>query len=287
MGREDYQERQDARRERLERAAERRRQEAEDCHRRSDQLVAPIPLGQPILVGHHSEKGHRRTLERAQNLMFKMVDKNRQAEALEAKAAAVGRGGISSDDPEAIEKLRAKLERRRKYHHEMKTTNAAYRKAGKPQPDDTTGWERFLLIACAELEKPREELAEPFEKMRVTWSPYSWEQQPFPAYLLSNNNANMKRIEKRIKALEADADAEEIIKEGDGWRIEERPDLNRVLVYIDYRLTRESFKRVRSWYGFRWMRSEGCFSRHLNESGRHAAQTVVQELHSGTLERET
>jgi hypothetical protein len=59
------------RRERLERKIERRQKWSAKAAQRSTQafnhahnLVANIPLGQPILRGHHSEKAHRRVLER-------------------------------------------------------------------------------------------------------------------------------------------------------------------------------------------------------------------------------
>ena len=38
------------------------------------QLVAAIPMGQPVLVGHHSENRHRRALERSDNNMRKACE---------------------------------------------------------------------------------------------------------------------------------------------------------------------------------------------------------------------
>jgi len=56
-----------------------------------------IPLGQPILVGHHSERRHRRDIERIDNAMRRSVD--------EAK-----RSDYHADRAEAAEKFQARRE---------------------------------------------------------------------------------------------------------------------------------------------------------------------------------
>lgn len=52
----DYYERQEARRERYELRAERARQESDAAARQAEKIASIIPMGQPILVGHHSEE---------------------------------------------------------------------------------------------------------------------------------------------------------------------------------------------------------------------------------------
>lgn len=53
--------------------SERRAKEAQQQHNAVDRLVEHIPLGQPILIGHHSERAARRDAERIQNGMRKAV----------------------------------------------------------------------------------------------------------------------------------------------------------------------------------------------------------------------
>ena len=48
------------------------------------------------------------------------------------KAVTVGTGGISSDDPDALVKLKEKLESLKRSHALMKATNAAIRKGKTP-----------------------------------------------------------------------------------------------------------------------------------------------------------
>ncbi|MCC3151437.1 DUF3560 domain-containing protein, partial [Bifidobacterium bifidum] len=54
-----YERKQEARRERLEARAEKARTEAKATYDRAHTMAEAIPFGQPILVGHHSEKRDR------------------------------------------------------------------------------------------------------------------------------------------------------------------------------------------------------------------------------------
>ena len=42
----------------------------------SNSIVKCIPMGQPILVGHHSEKRHRRDLDKSWNALGKSVQES-------------------------------------------------------------------------------------------------------------------------------------------------------------------------------------------------------------------
>lgn len=66
--------------------AEKAREAAQAAYERSGSIVGQIPLGQPILVGHHSEKRHRRDIERSHRAMDKIVEEQRKAELLQSRA---------------------------------------------------------------------------------------------------------------------------------------------------------------------------------------------------------
>ena len=53
---------------------------AQAAYEASHRLVENIPFGQPILVGHHSEGRHRRTLDRSWSLMGKSVAETERSE---------------------------------------------------------------------------------------------------------------------------------------------------------------------------------------------------------------
>lgn len=68
------------------------------------------PFGQPIIVGHHSEGGHRSDLRRQHSKDRRAMGAHDEAEDLRRKAqAAASNRSIYGDDPEALTKLQAKL----------------------------------------------------------------------------------------------------------------------------------------------------------------------------------
>lgn len=71
----------------LERKAERfntfsihAKESAENHMNKSDQAVSGIPMGQPILIGHHSQRRHEKALERSHAHAFKALDEDKRAE---------------------------------------------------------------------------------------------------------------------------------------------------------------------------------------------------------------
>jgi len=79
--------------------AESRQAKAEAANKRVHGLLDPIPLGQPILVGHHSEKRHRRTLEKADAAMSRAVEHHKMAEHHAHKSEACARALEKQYDP--------------------------------------------------------------------------------------------------------------------------------------------------------------------------------------------
>lgn len=127
------------RRERLQNKIERRQEWATKAAQRSTEsfnkahdLVANIPMGQPILVGHHSERRHRRTLERSDSAMRNACELTAKAEMHEEKAANLGHildKAIFSDDSDAVEAIQARIEANEAEREKMKKINSLYRKA--------------------------------------------------------------------------------------------------------------------------------------------------------------
>ena len=133
IGREDYAERKEARIDRLESRAARAQAESAAAYNTARSIMNHIPPGQPILVGHHSEKRHRRDLDKIDRNMRKSVEADEKASYYAGRAeAAASSTAISSDDPEAMEKLQAKLEGLQADQAMMKAVNAYYRKHKGP-----------------------------------------------------------------------------------------------------------------------------------------------------------
>lgn len=112
------------------RRAERRREWAEKAEERSTQYfqrsedaVAGIVPGQPIIVGHHSEKRHRAALDRSWNAMGKSVAESEKAEAHNSKAEYWERKAedITLDMPESLEYFKEQLAKAEEYHAGVKS----------------------------------------------------------------------------------------------------------------------------------------------------------------------
>lgn len=129
----DYSDRIAAKRQRFEELAEKASDESMALHARARQMADGIPFGQPILVGHHSEGRDRRYRARISDTFGRAFAAQGKAEHYTQKAAAVGTGGISSDDPEAVEKLRAQLAEAGQVQERMKAANQAIRKHKTPE----------------------------------------------------------------------------------------------------------------------------------------------------------
>lgn len=233
--------------------------------------------GEPIKVGHHSEKRHRRLFERADNDMRAGSEALDKAKHHREKAATVGTGGVSQDDPDALAKVRGQLVEREARQTTWKRVNAWLRPLGLTIGDD------WGPAAYAKLyEHLSEEEAAAVVKSLADAVRFEPGRLPlkFPAYKLTNNNAQIKRLRQRVAKLEqlpdADADPERLATGPDGYA-ETRPDLGRVAVEFRGKPA-EEVRSLLKRHGFRWSSRQGAWLRHLNQAGRVAVQLVAREL---------
>jgi hypothetical protein len=216
IGRPDYAERVEARRDRLEGAAGHHAREAAAHFRRADlrEEASGIPFGQPILVGHHSEGRHRRAIERADTAMRRSIESQEAAQGAAYAAAHVGRGGISSDDPEALVKLRQQVAA---IDHEVtrgKAVNALLAKAAKAlklkgtvrklteagygKPEGQHERAQAILAKAGELGLTQSEAV----VLARSYASQNYHGLGLPAYHFTNLSANRRRYLQRIENLE-------------------------------------------------------------------------------------
>lgn len=126
-----YEANQQAKLERYKELSEKRRRESGAARETSDRISSMIPMGQPILVGHHSEKRHRRDLDRIQRGMEKSFELEDKAKHYEKKVENIlNPTSISSDDPDAASKLREKLQGLEEKRERFKEHNKKARRDG-------------------------------------------------------------------------------------------------------------------------------------------------------------
>lgn len=99
--------------------ADRKAGEAEHRYQAAREIGDNIPMGQPVLVGHHSERGHRRDLARMDGHMRASVEADREATTAADRAAAAERHMDARNNPRRvyrrIRKLEADLRRAQRY----------------------------------------------------------------------------------------------------------------------------------------------------------------------------
>ena len=191
------------RRERMERRRDRRLDWAVSRDRKAEsalggakRIADGIPLGQPILVGHHSEKHARKDAERIHNGMTKGFESMDMAAHHRARADGIDHQlatSIFTDDPDAPERLREKIAALEARRTRMKAIN---KEIGKG-----LGWEGRLAAAGVTLtEKEKTDLLNV-----AKFQPYYCKHGApvFPPYTFQNLGANIRRLKERLKTVDA------------------------------------------------------------------------------------
>ncbi len=182
------------RREKLEARLEKRETWAESRDRDSaagfaaaHRIADGIPMGQPILIGHHSEKHHRRDIARIDSGMRRGVESGKMADHHRSKAAGLAdqlADSIFSDDPDAVEALEAKAAAIEAKCDAWVAENKAFRKGPAAYA--------ALLGITEEQEAAR--------RARIMANP-PWDRRPYAAYAITNARANARRCRQRIEAI--------------------------------------------------------------------------------------
>lgn len=238
------------RRERLERKLEKRQDWAEGARAKSDQAFATahqraqaIPFGQPILVGHHSEKRDRRYREKIRAGMDRGVELHKKAEDHAAKARGLAIAlecSIFNDDPDALEKLREKIAGLEKMCEQSQAINKAWRKGGQAAVAAEFG--EVLAASAAKL-----------------MTQCRWLKSPMTT---TNDRAEIRRCRERIKLIEARRSREGQAFEAGGLLIARHESINWARVTFAERPDRAVLSALRD-AGYRW--GQGSWQGHLSK----------------------
>jgi hypothetical protein len=156
---------------------------------------------------------------------------------------------------------------------QMLAINKAYREAGRPAPDDLAGWQRVadhpeVMMNVNDFSRIRRELAGDAFLLRTG-------KGPIPAYRLTNNGANIRRIEARIAYLSSIKAKPSTEREVAGVRVEEDTEAVRLRLHFPDKPASAIIAELKA-RGFRWAPSEGAWQRQLSNSARWAAECVLK-----------
>jgi len=252
VGRQDYEERKERKIEVYKEKADKQSVIANQETNRARKMGSVIPLGQPILVGHHSEGSHRAHLKRIDSAHRKASEAYDKADYYEGKAAAAENNhSISCDDPEALERYQEKLAKLEKTQEYMKAVNKAW-KQGKA-----------ALVALGLSVDESERLAN--EKVK-----------PCPTWMLGNNSAEIRRVKEKMETLKKldSMEAENINFNGGKMFI--NLEINRVQIIFDNIPVPEKRALLKS-HGFKWSPSEKAWQRQRTINAINTAKRLIEE----------
>lgn len=251
-----YEEKLERKRERYSNLADKNRSERDSLHH-TNQGILDAMNGQPILIGHHSEKRHRRELQKVDNRMRKAIQCDDKSKYYERRANNVGSGGISSDDPEALVKLKGKLADLERSQEFMKKVNAQFRKGG------------IDAVECSEYVK-----SAMVASMAADWreSP-----KPFESYRLTNNNATIRATRKRIEQMEAIQQMESEDISSENFTFSHDKEDNRFLFEFPGKPDEETRNVIKS-FGFKWSRYRTAWVRKVTANAVWSKDQLIKKL---------
>lgn len=256
-----YELKQAMRKARFEELADKAIDESEVTYARAKSMSDAIPFGQPILVGHYSENRDRRFRDRIHNTYGKAFALQEKAKYYQQKAASVGTGGVSSDDPAALDKLREQLAKAEAVQERMKAANRTIRAhkthEARCEALATLGFSEAVINAVLRPDRV-----------------YGL---GFASFELSNNSANIRRIKARIDMLEKMGQREDVEVETEGYTFREDVEENRVMFLFPGKPT-ENVRALLKSHSFKWSPSRGAWVRQRTANGLYAARQVREAL---------
>lgn len=255
------------------------------------------PFGQPILVGHHSEKRHRKYIERFGQAVEKSILLEKKADYHAEKIENIENPhAISSDDPEAVQKLKEKLagiearieavkEHNKKaasfvhlslfpghYRGDCKdyvftNTNGHYKRYATI--NDNTKEITWLIKSV----KPAiRAMIENYAKTgKLEQTELTDDQKCFDPYVLQNLNGNKTRVKDRIAYLEKLAQVKPVEESNNGITYQVDTSENRVKIFFPGKPSDEIRTKLKR-SGWRWSPFNGCWQKMIDVNGYAAAQ---------------
>lgn len=255
-------EKRQARIERLRDRAANARRESTELFQKSSKMAEVIPFGQPIHVGHYSERRDRNYRNRIHDTMGRSVKAGEKAEYYEHKAeAAENNNSIYLDDENSVQKLEAKVESLTRQQEMMKSANKIVR---NKKLADVEKIDQLKEIGFSE----REAVS--------CMTPNYCGEIGFPSWQLSNNSAVIRNAKQRLeKAIKFKTTENREYEIGD-VRVVENYEENRLQLFFSGKPD-EDIRGKLKHNGFRWSPSNGCWQSYLNRYQIERAKDIIPQ----------
>ena len=188
-----YRERRERRADRLRGWADGRDAKSAASFAAAHTIADGIPFGQPILVGHHSERRARRDQDRIHNGIRAGIDHADKAASMRSRADnidAAAERAIYSDDADAAERLAERIAELEAERDRITRYNASARKAHRADPGARVGDLAILT------DRQRADL------LSLARIGFARPDGSFPAYATANLSGNISKQRARLADME-------------------------------------------------------------------------------------
>lgn len=176
------------------------------------------------------------------------------------KSILYGKDIIKSGDSDAVERLEEKLAGLKEDQERMKAANKFIRLKNVEKGNEG-------LTNMGYSEKEIKELREPDFCGRVG----------YPPYMLQNNNANIHRVEGRLKQLKAAKERGSREEENRYFRVVENTEIMRLQIFFDEKPVQD-IRSILKKNGFKWSSKNGCWQRQLTDNARYSLERIKKEI---------
>jgi len=176
------------------------------------------------------------------------------------EAILYGSEMIMSGDEDAVEKLEEKLQKLKETQEKMKSANKA--------------------IRMKDIEKANgllKDMGYTEEEIKTLKTPDFCGRIGYPDYLLRNNNANIRRIEARLRNLKAVKEKGTSETKNQFFKVIENTELMRLQLVFDGKPD-QRIRDILKSNGFKWAPSQSAWQRQLTNNSRYALERVIDQL---------
>lgn len=176
------------------------------------------------------------------------------------KSILYGKDIIKSGDSDAVERLEEKLAGLKEDQERMKVANKFIRLKNVEKGNEG-------LTNMGYSEKEIKELREPDFCGRVG----------YPPYMLQNNNANIHRVEGRLRELKVAKERGSREEENRYFRVVENTEIMRLQIFFDEKPVQD-IRSILKKNGFKWSSKNGCWQRQLTDNARYSLERIKKEI---------
>ena len=199
--------------------------------------------------------------EKQNSMMDKHFEEYNKLMSIKNKIHSIVNGSyiIKSRDENVIEELEQKILKKENHQKEMKEVNAYYKKHKTMKGYKNLSDEKAKKID---------------EQIKGSCS---WQQKPYPSYLLSNNNQEIHRLKKRLQEIKKAKEIPNQVSENEYFKIVRNSEIMRLQLFFD-EIPDTEIRMILKRNGFKWSGKNEAWQRHLNTNSEYALKYVLEEL---------